>query len=70
MGRKVSFPQPSQELDMLPGFLSQGAGVEGAGEVLHQVHAMEFGSLDYLPRGSIDVQWRMVTLRSLEVNEP
>lgn len=52
---------------MVLGFLSYEAGVEGPGEILHNVNRQESGAVDDLHRGSIDDQWR-VMLQSPEVN--
>ncbi|KAK3516059.1 hypothetical protein QTP70_004014 [Hemibagrus guttatus] len=60
--------EPSQEVETLLGFLGDGAGVARPGEVLCQVNTEEFGALDDLNVGPVDVQWRMVTLCSPEVN--
>ncbi|KAK3532260.1 hypothetical protein QTP86_013900 [Hemibagrus guttatus] len=66
-GREMGFPQPPQEVETLLGFLGDGAGVERPGEVLRQVDTEEFGALDDLHIGPVDVQWRVVTLCSPEV---
>ncbi|KAK3535966.1 hypothetical protein QTP70_022859 [Hemibagrus guttatus] len=65
---KMSLPQPSQEVETLLGLHGDGAGVERPGEVLRQVNTEEFGALDDLHFGPVDVHWRMVALCSPEVN--
>ncbi|KAK3571578.1 hypothetical protein QTP86_014149 [Hemibagrus guttatus] len=66
--REMSLPQPLQEVETLLGFLGDGAGVELPGEVLRQVNTKEFVALDGLHVGPVDVQWRMVTPCSPNVN--
>lgn len=61
-------PQPSQKAETLLGFLSYGACVVGPGEVLCHVNTKEFGPLDDLYKGSIDVKGTVVALWSPEVN--
>lgn len=53
---------------MLLGLLSYEAGVEGPGEVFHQVTTKEFCALDDLHRGSIDVKCTVISLCSHEVD--
>lgn len=52
-GWKMGFPQPSQKVEMLLGFLGNEASVEGPGDVLCQLDTKEFGALDYLHGGDI-----------------
>lgn len=59
---------PFAKVQMLLGFLGYRAGVEGPGEFLSQVNTKEFGSLDDLYRGAIDVQQRVDALCPSEVN--
>lgn len=53
--------QLPQEAETLLGLRSYGTIVEGPGEVLHQVDTKEPGALDNLHRGSIDVQWTVIS---------
>lgn len=46
----------SLKVKLLLGFLSDGVAIEGPGEVFHQINTEEFGSLDSLHGGSVDVQ--------------
>ena len=62
-------PQPSQEVETLLGFLHDGGGVEGPGNVLHQVDTEELYVLHDLHRGAVDDQWLVVPLSSPEVNK-
>lgn len=47
-------------LEMLLGFLGYRT-VEGPGNVLCHVKTKNFGTLDYVHRGSIDIGWRVFT---------
>ncbi|KAL3969338.1 regenerating islet-derived protein 4 [Sarotherodon galilaeus] len=64
---EMGFPQLPQEAEALLGLLGYGAGVEAPGEVLCQVNTEEFGALDDLHRGSINVKWTVISLCSPEV---
>lgn len=55
--RKMCLFWPSQKLETMLGFLCYGAGLEGTREVLCQMSTKEFGALDHLHQGSVDVQW-------------
>uniref|UniRef100_A0A3P8QSG5 Sulfide:quinone oxidoreductase, mitochondrial n=1 Tax=Astatotilapia calliptera TaxID=8154 RepID=A0A3P8QSG5_ASTCA len=57
----MGFPQLPQEVEALLGLLGYGAGVEEPGEVLCQVNTKEFGALDNLHRGSINVKWTVIS---------
>lgn len=63
---RMGLPQPSQEVDTLLGFLTDGAGVEGPGMVVHQGNSKKCGVLNDLHGGTIDDQWRAVTSCSPE----
>ena len=58
----------SQEVEAALGFLRQWCSVGGPGEVFTDVHPQEFGAAHSLHSSTVDGQWQVLGVTSLEVN--